>query len=190
MEKALIVKNILELLFSEKKQDASFLAKEKYPFIQNQIKKRQYSKYQMLKIFMRDGFIDRYSGTKLLFPGIFKILSIEFPDIFKYHRNWKMSDTHMIYWELFPTIDHITPIARGGDNSEENMVTTSMIRNSAKSNWTLDELNWKLYNTGSLKEWDGLIFYFNELTNNNSNYMKDKHIAEWKKTLEKIRKKV
>ncbi len=54
----------------------------------------------MCKVFLRDGFIDRYSGDKLLFPGLIKILTIEFPDIFKYHRNWKMSDTHMIYWEL------------------------------------------------------------------------------------------
>lgn len=86
----------------------------------------------MCRVFLRDGFIDRYSRNKLLFPGLIKILSIEFPDIFKYHRNWKMIDTHMIYWELFPIIDHLIPIARGGDDSINNWITTIMIRNLAK----------------------------------------------------------
>lgn len=51
-----------------------------------------------------------------------------------------MSECHIVYWELFPTIDHIVPVARGGRNSEENWVSTSMLRNSAKFNGTLEEL--------------------------------------------------
>ena len=78
----------------DKRQESIEFANEHYPFLNNIPQKRQYSKYQMCKIFLRDGFIDRYSGEKLLFPGLIKILSIELPDIFKYHRNWKMSDIH------------------------------------------------------------------------------------------------
>ncbi|MFF0818704.1 HNH endonuclease [Rhodococcus sp. NPDC003318] len=51
-----------------------------------------------------------------------------------------MSQTHFAYWELFPTIDHIVPVTRGGADDESNWVTTSMLRNSAKAHWTLDEL--------------------------------------------------
>ncbi|MCD6367323.1 MAG: HNH endonuclease, partial [Bacteroidales bacterium] len=156
------------------------------PFISNKTQKRQYTKYQMCEVFLRDGFIDRYSGKKLLFPGIFKILTIEFPDIFKYHRNWKMSETHMIYWELFPTIDHVVPISRGGNDIQENMVTTSMIRNSAKSNWTLEELGWKLSKQGITEDWDGLLSYFLKLTEVNSIYLENKYISEWKTAILKV----
>jgi hypothetical protein len=107
MEKAFLIKMICELLLNDKKQDCIDFAEENYPFIGSKPQKRQYSKYQMCKVFLRDGFIDRYSGDKLLFPGLIKILTVEFPDIFKYHKNWKISDTHMIYWDLCPTIDHL-----------------------------------------------------------------------------------
>ena len=40
------------------------------------------------------------------------------------------------------TIDHVIPVARGGADDESNVVTTSMLRNSAKSNWLLDEVGW------------------------------------------------
>lgn len=87
MDKALLIKNICELLLDEKKQDSIHFANENYPFINSLPQKRQYSRFQMCQVFLRDGFIDRYSGDKLLFPGLIKILTIEFPEIFKYHRN-------------------------------------------------------------------------------------------------------
>lgn len=167
MDKALLIKNICDLLLDEKRQDSIAFANDNYSFINSLPQKRQHSKFQMCKIFLRDGFIDRYSGDKLLFPGLIKILTIEFPDIFKYHRNWKMSDTHMVYWDLFPTIDHLIPTSRGGPDNESNWNTTSMIRNSAKSNWTIEEIGWKLHEKGQLDNWDGLVNYFIELTNKN-----------------------
>lgn len=183
MDKALIIKHLCGLLMDDKKQDCIDFAIDNYPFIDNFIQKRQYSKYQMCKVFLRDGFIDRYSGNKLLFPGLIKILTIEFPDIFKYHRNWKMSNTHMIYWDLFPTVDHLIPIARGGQDNESNWITTSMIRNSAKSNWTIEEIGWTLYDKGQLDNWNGLINYFIDLTNKNHDYEKDNYVSDWKKEL-------
>jgi len=180
MDRALLIKNICELLLDDKRQDSIDFANENYPFINSLPQKRQYSKFQMCKVFLRDGFIDRYSGDKLLFPGLIKILTIEFPDIFKYHRNWKMSDTHMIYWDLFPTIDHLIPVAKGGQDNDNNWITTSMVRNSAKSNWTIEEIGWKLHTKGQLDNWDGLVNYFIDLTNKNPDYEKDKYISDWK----------
>ncbi len=188
MQKALIIKNLCDLLLNEKKNECIDFASSHYPFANNSISKRQYSRYEMCKVFLRDGFIrdgfiDRYSGDKLIFPGIIKLLTLEFPDIFKYHRNWKMTETHTVYWELFPTIDHLIPIARGGQDLESNWVTTSMIRNSAKSNWTLEELNWKLHDSGQLNEWNGLINCFLDLSDKNSLYEKDSYISAWKVAL-------
>ncbi len=167
------------LLMDDKRQDCIDFANVNYPFINNLTQKRQYSKYQMCKVFLRDGFIDRYSGDKLLFPGLIKILTIEFPDIFKYHRNWKMSDTHMIYWDLFPTIDHLIPVARGGQDNESNWITTSMIHNSAKSNWTIEEIGLKLYDKGQLDNWNGLVNYFIDLTSKNPDYERDNYVSDW-----------
>ena len=190
MDKALIIKNLCELLLNDKKNDCIDFATTHYPFSTSSISKRNYSKYEICKIFLRDGFIDRYSGEKLLFPGLIKLLTIEFPDIFKYHTNWKMTETHLIYWELFPTIDHLIPIAKGGQNIESNWITTSMIRNSAKSNWTIEELGWKLYERGQLDNWDGLINCFLELSDKNPIYEKDGYLNAWKVALLRAKKEI
>jgi hypothetical protein len=71
-----------------------------------------------------------------------------------------MDSTQPAFWELFPTIDHVVPVARGGVDSEENWVTTSQLRNSAKANWTLEELSWKLVPPGKIAEWNGLTQWF------------------------------
>ena len=42
--------------------------------------------------------------------------------------------------------------ALGGADSEENWATTSMLHNSIKNNWTLEQLNWKLYDAGNYEE--------------------------------------
>ncbi len=190
MDKALIIKNLCELLLDDKKNDCVDFATTNYPFADSSISKRQYSKYEMCKVFFRDGFIDRYSGDKLLFPGLIKLLTFEFPDIFKYHKNWKMSETHIVYWELFPTIDHLIPIARGGQDNESNWITTSMIRNSAKSNWTIEELGWRLYDKGEIDKWDGLINCFLDLTNKNPLYENDSFIKAWKVALLRTKKQI
>src|ERR1700682_1318780 len=67
-----------------------------------------------------------------------------------------MTETHPAYWELVATIDYMVPVARGGVDSEENWLTTSMLRNAAKANWTLDELGWSVLPPGNFSEWDGL----------------------------------
>jgi hypothetical protein len=105
---------------------------------------------------MRDGFVDRYSGLRLVNPGVLRLLSALLPRDFPAHPNWKMSESHVAFWELFPTIDHVVPVARGGADEPSNWVTTSMFLNSAKSNALLDEIGWTLYPAGTLESWDGL----------------------------------
>ena len=63
------------------------------------------------------------------------------PDVFPYQAHWKMSECHRAYWEYVPTVDHIIPISLGGADDIKNRVTTSMLHNSIKSNWTLEQLN-------------------------------------------------
>src|SRR5574337_296472 len=119
--------------------------------------KRTWSAERALGIFHRDGFVDRYSGKRLVYPGTLRVLSKLLPEDFPAHPNGKMSETHFAYWELFPTLDHVVPIGRGGAHSDDNLVTTSFLRNQAKSSWTLEELEWTLHSPGSIDEWDGLM---------------------------------
>lgn len=183
MDKGEIIKEICLHLLDNNKQTCVDIANEKYPFENYLTKQRAYNPLQMTKVFLRDGFTDRYSGQKLLFPGIFRILKIELPDVFPAQLNWKMTETHMVYWELFPTIDHIYPISRGGLDNEENWITTSMIKNSAKSNWTLEEIGWTIKEAGNLNEWDGLTKIFIELLKSNKLLRLDPYIKKWESAL-------
>ena len=140
---------------------------------------RRYTPYQSCQVFVRDGFIDRYAGTRLVFPGALRILSIELAEEFPFHPNWKMSESHIVYWELFPTIDHLVPISRDGADAEQNWVTTSMLWNTAKSNWTLEELGWELKPKGDIKNWDGLTGWFLKYVDENRRFLDVPYIGNW-----------
>ena len=123
----------------------------------------------------------RYTGEKLVNPGLLKVLSYYMPDAFPYQSHWKMEECHSAYWELVPTIDHIIPIAIGGEDNPSNYATTSMLHNSVKSNWTLEQLNWKLYPAGDINEYDGLTDLFVRLTENDLELFDDPYIKRWYK---------
>ena len=178
-DKSSIIASIVSLLLDDKEASAKEIINQEYPHTQVEIDKRTYTMAQKMNQFLRDGFIDRYSGQKLLNPGILKIISHYFPDDFPYHPHWKMTETHIAYWELTPTIDHIYPIAKGGEDDESNWVTTSMKNNSIKSNYTLDELQWKLYPRGEIVEWDGLTSVFLKLVEKDKELLEDHYIRSW-----------
>lgn len=137
---------------------------------------------------LRDGFIDRYSGTQLVFPNVLRLLSRILPIEFPAHPNWKMSESHIIYWELFPTVDHIVPISRGGSHTAENWVTISTVLNSAKSNWTLNELRWTLLPSGDSDTWDGLLRWFLAFISGSPERLADKYIKTWHSAAKQITK--
>lgn len=140
------------MLLQGKLAEANAVIDREYPFHKITAQSRNYTDKEKIEQFMRDGFIDRYSGQKLVNPRILKVLSYYMPQTFPYHSHWKMEECHNAYWEFVPTVDHIFPVALGGADSMENWATTSMLHNSIKSNWTLDQLNWKLYDAGNYNE--------------------------------------
>ena len=144
---------------------------------------RSMSNYEKLKIFLNDGFIDRYSGKKLLYPNVLRILSFELDDIFPFQSNWKVSNCHIAYWDYFPTYDHIIPIARGGKDIPENIVTTSMKMNSAKSNFLAEEIGFTVYEKGNLDNWDGMISWYLKYIEKDDKILKDKYMLNWHNAL-------
>jgi hypothetical protein len=145
--------------------EASSILATEYPFTPPTNAQRKYSPSQCMEVFIRDGFIDRYSGRRLVFPGTLRLLSILLPQEFPFHPNWKTDACHIAFWELFPTIDHIVPVSRGGLDHDDNWVTTSMVLNAAKANFTLEELGWTLHQPNNDNRWDGLTGWFLRQTN-------------------------
>lgn len=173
------IEKVAKELLNGRKDNACSIIQKEYPFEKYEVFHRTYTLKQKMQQFKNDGFIDRYTGEKLINPGILKVFSFYFPNEFPYHPHGKMTEGHIAYWELFPTIDHICPIAIGGIDASENWVTTSMLNNAIKSNWTLEQLRWKLYPAGSFEEWDGLTKLFVEIVNADEQLLKDKYIKSW-----------
>ncbi|MBC7899693.1 MAG: HNH endonuclease [Saprospiraceae bacterium] len=133
----------------------------------------------MTRIFFRDGVIDRYRGTRLVYPPTLRILSHYLPLDFPYHKNGKITEGHFACWELFPTIDHIQPVTRGGIDEEANWVCCSMLTNSIKSNWTLEQLQWRLLPPGNINVWDGTINWFLNQIDNDSDLLQIPFLKTW-----------
>lgn len=159
-DKAAVIEHLCELLSAERLSDAAEHLREYYPFQPVERAKRSYTIRQQMEIFVRDGFLDRYRGTRLVFPPALRLISAALPEQFPYRKNGKMTTCHFSYWELFPSIDHVIPVARGGEDNQSNWVCCSMLTNQIKANWTMEEIGWKLHPPGKFIEWDGLLTWF------------------------------
>ena len=164
MERTATIAAVCSALAAGAPDDAKSVLKRDYPFAPEQITSRKYGPLESTRVFIRDGFRDRYTGERLVFPPVFRALSLALPEEFPFHPNWKTDVTHPAYWEVGATVDHLMPVTRGGADDESNWVTTSMARNSAKMNWTLSELGWQLQPPGDIRAWDGLMRWFVEWT--------------------------
>lgn len=162
------------------------------PFIQtvrsSSIKKddRKYTEVQQMEQFFKDGFIDRYFGTKLINSGLLRLISEKLPEEFPYHPHWKMEECHIAYWYYQPTMDHIIPISLGGKNQLSNWITTSMKWNMVKNNYRLEQLNWQLYPEGNIQEWDGLSTLFVEIVEKDPKLKRVKRINDWYKATKMV----
>lgn len=73
--KAQIPKTVCDALSAGDTHAAKDIARDSYPFVSSQSTGRAYSESQCTAVFLRDGFIDRYSGAQLVFPGTLRLLS-------------------------------------------------------------------------------------------------------------------
>jgi hypothetical protein len=160
---------------------ARSVAREHYPLPSFTRHRRAYTPLDLTRTAIRDGFLDRYSGRRLVFPGVLRLLSELLPEELPYHTNWAYDKCHPMFWELYPTLDHVVPIARGGTDTPDNWVVTSQQMNSAKAHWTLEELRWTMVSAGSLKEWDGLLSWFVEFTDTRRELVAaHRHVSSWR----------
>jgi hypothetical protein len=178
-DKAVVLADVCGALATKQRGVAEAILREKYPFAPIAKGGRRYSVREMLAVFARDGFVDRYSGARLVCPATLRVISLYLPEQFPFHSNWRMEACHIGYWELCPTVDHIMPVARGGADDASNWITTSMVRNAAKANFTLAELGWPLHPPGDITEWDGLTGWFVRCAKDDPTILTDRYLRQW-----------
>lgn len=154
------IEMVCEALENDDTQKAGEFIRSRYPFDPPLDDRRNINKLDRARVFLRDGFTDRYSGERLFFPPVLEMISMRIPEDFPSHPHGKFSECHVAHWELYSSVDHLIPLARGGAHEMENWVTTSMMRNLVKSHWKLEDLGWELLPPGHLEEWDGLLQWF------------------------------
>lgn len=186
VDKSTIIQNVCSALLTDNVEIARDILQQQYPFVKPATVNRTYTKIEAARVFVRDGFIDRYSGHRLIFPPVLRLLARTLPIDFPYHLNWKMDACHLAFWELVPTIDHIVPIGRGGLDEPTNWVSTSMLHNSAKSNWTLDELGWSLVPCGDFAQWDGLVRWFVTYVEQHPSLLKEGYVKAWHSAIGRV----
>lgn len=92
MDKVVALEKAAQVILDGRIKCAKEIIQTEYPFMNLGSVSRHYSDKQKWEQFKRDGFIDRYSGQKLLNPGLLKTMSFYMPDIFLYHAHWKMEE--------------------------------------------------------------------------------------------------
>gem|GEM_PF-5130482 len=108
------IEMVCEALQEEDTRKAGELVRGRYPFDPPAERRRSFSRLDRTRVFLRDGFIDRYSGDRLFFPPVLEVISMRIPDDFPTHPNGKFSECHVAHWELYASVDHVVPVARGG----------------------------------------------------------------------------
>jgi hypothetical protein len=174
-----VLAEVCDALAAGQPTRACDILRERYPFASLTKTARKPTARGSVRLFIRDGFIDRYSGTRLVFPGTLRLISKRLPEHFPYQSSWRLDSCHIGYWELFPTIDHILPVSRNGADDESNCVTTSMVRNAAKANFTLEELGWTLFPPGDRTKWDGLMGWFVTQAKADPTILVDPYLKQW-----------
>ena len=82
MDKITTIKQSAESIFTGNIESAKNVINKEYPFKKLKPEGRSYTDKEKYEQFVRDGFIDRYSGEKLVNPGLLKVLSFYMPDAF------------------------------------------------------------------------------------------------------------
>ena len=143
------------------------------PFSRRERAKRKgIGRSKVMQVFLRDGFVDQYTGERLFFPGTLLLLGKLLPEPFvtpEDGKGWRVGECHWIYWRLWPTVEHLDPVARGGHNDDlARLVTTSQMVNSARGPWAADEVPEKIRieridaEVARGRRWDGMMVWFVE----------------------------
>lgn len=110
------------------------------------------------RVYARDGYICRYCGQKVVLTAVLRLLHRLYPDVIPFQSNWRAGLTHPAFEALSATLDHLDPVAGGGDHLEpSNLVCACWTCNRRKSDLTVAQLGWAVRPIPEDQEWDGLV---------------------------------
>lgn len=129
-------------------------------------------------VFARDAYTCRYCACKTIALPVLRVVSRVFSDVFRFHPNWKASESDAAYLVLSTSADHVAPVTRGGSDSPDNLVTTCWRCNEMKGNFLLSELRgWELLPIPS-SSWRGLTDYLGPMIEQ-AGLEKDSYLRRW-----------
>ena len=96
-------------------------------------------------IFERDGWRCRFCGTRVFSTKSRKVIIDAFPA--EAHWADKEYERHAALNCQAASLDHILPHSRGGDNSEDNLVTACGPCQFGRNQWTIDEVGFLILAT-------------------------------------------
>jgi 5-methylcytosine-specific restriction endonuclease McrA len=109
----------------------------------------------IVAIYARDRYQCRYCGQRVILTALLRLVARLYPRQFPYHRNWKADSTHPAFISRSATLDHIEPVARGGDPTDlNNLVTACWNCNRRKGDLDLHDLGWTLVRPRTHAGWD------------------------------------
>ncbi|MEM0448875.1 MAG: hypothetical protein QW520_03520 [Methanomassiliicoccales archaeon] len=132
-----------------------------------------------MKVFSRDGFINRFTGEPVIFPAVLRLLSEKFSMDFPFHEFWAEGEMHQAYYLTGACTALIIPQSRGGESNESNMLTTTFPFVLARSDLTPDEAGWRMTREGFVDEWDGMSSWYVDYVKENPDWRKINFFNLW-----------
>jgi hypothetical protein len=71
----------------------------------DQTKRQNASLRRWVAVFARDSYTCRYCERRTIAPPVLRVVSHVFPTVFKFHPNWKTSETDAAYFVSSTSID-------------------------------------------------------------------------------------
>lgn len=151
------------------------------------VKVRSLKPSEKLRIYQRDGFVDRYSPERwrLVHPGALRALSLRLPkwlhtSMGPHNIPAKHATNSPVWFDVWPAVDHVIPRAHSsGSNAETNLRCVSWWRDTSKGDRLLEETGWQLQPGGDLSEWDGLQGWFLKQIERNPSLLNDSMVRNW-----------
>lgn len=118
-------------------------------------------------VFRKNKYQCSYTGIKLITHPIIELLSYILPNEFPYNNPPNGSDkdeknTHLLVWALWPSVDHIIPVSKGGLNMLDNYTIANSKVNMFKAKFHHEEIGLEMKKHQD-SEWNGLEYEYHLL---------------------------
>ena len=155
-----------------------------FPFSRYVKDERTFTPVEQIKIFMRDGFVDRFTGKRVFLPPVLAVLSKEMPETFPWSSSGDRAKTHQAHEMLSAAVKKVIP--SGSSKDTANLVTVSALNKLSRGNATLADLGQPLLTLDDIASarWDGMTGWFVNYVHEHKALLNDNNIARWYKAIQ------